>query len=182
MSYDPQNLIPLVAADTFSLWLYRTTDTRAAVLAPGFFATATNRLRPGHVLVLQAGDATAFLPVRENGAVGNGLVVDASSPALRLNAAGALDFGADLAASAVARCLTLGPVPAGINVGEDFAIGATVTGPVATVRSTFLDAGGSAIGTPQGVAVAGGAATTAFTAPSPPPATACARPTRRSRW
>ncbi|WP_376088652.1 hypothetical protein ACE7GA_16515 [Roseomonas sp. CCTCC AB2023176] len=166
MPYEPQNLIPLVAADNFSMWLYRTTDTRAVVLAPGYFATATNRLRPGHIVVVQAGDATSILPVREGGGVGNGLVVDASSPALRLTAAGLLDFDAALTATAVARCLTLGPVPAGLNVGEAFAIGATVTGPVATVRFTLLDAAGNVAAGPNDVAVAGGAATTTFTAPA----------------
>jgi hypothetical protein len=166
MPYAPQSLIALVAADSFSLWLYRTPDTRAAVLSPGYFAAATTRLLPGHVLVLQAGDATAILPVREGAAVGNGLVVDASSPALRLTGAGVLDFAADLAGTAVARCLTLGPIPAGLNAGEVFAIGATVTGPVATVRFTLLDANGAAVGAPQDIAVAGGAATTTFTAPA----------------
>ena len=166
MAYDPTSLSPLIAADAFSMWYYRTADTRAAVLAPGYFATATNRLLPGHVLVLQAGDATAILPVREDGAVGNGLVVDASAPPRRLNAAGTLDFSADLSATAVARCLSLSPVPAGINVGEVFDVGATVTGPVATVRFAVLNAAGNTVVGPTDAAVAGGAATASFAAPS----------------
>ncbi len=166
MAYDPTALTPLIAADAFSMWYYRTADTRAAVLADGYFATATNRLLAGHVLLLQAGDATSILPVREGGAVGNGLVVDASSPPLRLTTTGTLDFSADLSASAVARCLSLSPVPAGINVGETFDVGATVTGPVATVRFAVLNGAGATVVGPTDAAVAGGAAQASFTAPA----------------
>ena len=61
----------------------------------------------------------------------------------------------DLAATAVARCLSLGPVPAGINTGEAFQVGATVTGPIGTVRFTLLNAAGTTVAGPSDAAVAG---------------------------
>ncbi|HEY8609967.1 MAG TPA: hypothetical protein VIL69_01600, partial [Roseomonas sp.] len=95
MSYIASNLIPLVAADSFTLWLYRTTDTRATVLSAGYFSAAGSRLLAGHMVVLEAADATAILPVRSNAEVGNGLVVDASSSPLRLSTGGSLDLTTD---------------------------------------------------------------------------------------
>jgi hypothetical protein len=167
MSYSPTGLIPLVAADSFTLWLYRTPDTRATVLAPGYFRDTASRLLPGHVVVVQAGDATMLLPVRTGAEVGNGLVVDASSPPLRLSAGGALDFGMDLDATAVARCLSLGPVPSGVNVGETFTVQATVTGPIATLRFSVLNASGAVVAGPVDAAVSSGTASATFDAPAP---------------
>ncbi|MFH5924080.1 hypothetical protein [Roseomonas xinghualingensis] len=167
MSYVVSNLVPLVAADSFTLWLYKTTDSRATVLAPGYFATAASRLLPGHLLVLQAGDASAILPVRAGGAVGNGLVLDATSPPLRLPAAGSLDFSADLAASAAARCLTLGAMPNGVNQGETFSVQASASGAVTTLKFSILNAAGAVVLGPVSATVTAGSASATFTAPSP---------------
>jgi hypothetical protein len=167
MPYIASNLVPLVAADSFTLWLYKTTDTRATVLAPGYFTAAASRLLPGHMLVLQAGDASAILPVRAGAAVGNGLVVDASSPPLRLSAVGSLDFDTDLAATAVARCLTLGAMPSGVNQGETFTVQASVSGPVTTLKFSILNAAGAVVLGPISANVSAGSASATFTAPSP---------------
>jgi len=167
MAFTPGNLIPLIAADSFALWLYRTADTRAAVLAAGYFAAARDRLLPGHLIVLQAADAATFLPVRGNAEVGNGIVLDASLSPLRLAAAGSLEMEADLAAAAVARSVSLGAVPAGVNEGESFTVQAAAAGATATLRFTVLDAAGAAVRGPVSVPVSGGAASTTFAAPTP---------------
>ena len=125
MPYIASNLISLVAADSFTLWLYKTTDSRATVLSPGYFSNAAGRLLPGHMVVVQAGDATSILPVRNNGEVGNGIVVDATSAPLRLVARGSLSIEADLTASAVARGVTLGSMPSGLTQGQSFTVQAS---------------------------------------------------------
>ncbi|MFC0385076.1 hypothetical protein [Muricoccus vinaceus] len=166
MSLIASNLIPLIAADGFTLWLYKTPDSRATVLSPGYFGTAGGLL-PGHMVVVQAGDATAILPVRGNGEVGNGIVVDASSAPLRLTGAGSLNLGADLAASAVARGVTLGAMPSGITTGQSFTVQASASGATATLRFSVLDAAGNPILGPSSVPVAAGAASATFAAPAP---------------
>ncbi|WP_426958900.1 hypothetical protein [Muricoccus radiodurans] len=167
MPYSASTLVPLVAAGGFTLWHYRTADTRAAVLAAGYFSTAANQLLPGHLVILQANDAMAFLPVRSGAAVGNGLVVDATSAPISLTAGGSLDIEADLAASAVARCLSLGPVPSGLTVGDSFTVQANVTGPVSTVRFAILNAASAEVVGPTTATVSAGTASATFAAPSP---------------
>ncbi|WP_458093750.1 hypothetical protein [Roseomonas sp. WA12] len=167
MPYIASNLIPIVAADSFTLWLYKTGDTRATVLSAGYFAAAGNRLLSGHMMVLQAADATAILPVRAGAEVGNGLVVDATSSPLRLNGAGSLDIEADLAAAAVARCINLGPVPSGVNQGETFTVQAAASGATTSVRFSIVNAAGTVVVGPTTAAVASGSAIATLTAPVP---------------
>ena len=167
MSYIASNLIPIVAADSFTLWLYKTTDTRATVLSAGYFAAAGNRLLSGHMVVLQAADATAIIPVRASAEVGNGLVVDATSSPLRLTGAGSLDLGADLAAAAVARCVNLGPMPSGVNQGETFTVQAAASGATSSVKFSILNAAGAVVVGPTSATVTSGSAIATFTAPVP---------------
>jgi hypothetical protein len=87
MPFNALNLSELVASDDISLWFYRTTDTRAAVLAPGYFVSVADRLLSGHIIICRASDSMAFLPVRTGGAVGNGLVLDSTAAPLRLTVA-----------------------------------------------------------------------------------------------
>jgi hypothetical protein len=167
MPYIASNLLPLIAADSFTLWLYKTTDTRATVLSAGYFAAAGNRLLPGHMIVLQAADATAMLPVRSNAEVGNGIVIDATSSPLRLTGAGSLDFDADLTATAVARSVALGAIPAGVNQGETFTVQAAASGAVTSLKFSVLDAAGTVVLGPTSAAVSAGSASATFTAPIP---------------
>jgi hypothetical protein len=167
MSYIASNLVTLVAADSFTLWLYKTTDTRATVLSPGYFSAAGNRLLAGHMMVLEAADAAAILPVRSNAEVGNGLVVDALSSPLRLTGAGSLDIEADLAAAAVARCISLGAMPSGVNEGETFTVQATASGATTVVKFSILNASGTVVRGPTSATVTAGSASATFTAPTP---------------
>lgn len=167
MPYIASNLISLVAADSFTLWLYKTTDLRATVLSPGYFSNAGGRLLPGHMVVVQAGDATSILPVRNNGEVGNGIVVDASSAPLRLGAAGSLAIEASLTASATARGVTLGAMPSGLNQGQNFTIQASASGATSTLSFSVLNAAGNPVLGPTSIPVAAGSATATFPAPTP---------------
>ncbi|MBP0491837.1 hypothetical protein [Roseomonas indoligenes] len=167
MPYIASNLIPLVAADSFTLWLYKTTDTRATVLSTGYFSAARTRLLAGHMVVLEAADATALLPVRTNAEVGNGLVVDASSSPLRLTGAGAMSLDADVAAAAVARCISLNALPSGVNEGETFTVRVTASGATSAVRFSILNASGAVVLGPSTAAVSSGSASVTFNAPAP---------------
>ena len=93
MPFDLSGLSPLLTAGSFTLWRYASADSRIAVLAPGYFTTAADRLHPGHLVILQASDAMAFLPVREDGTVGSGLVLDTGTVQLRLNRSAIPRFG-----------------------------------------------------------------------------------------
>ena len=104
MSFDASSLTALVSAGSFSIWDYRTGDSRAAVLASGYFAAATDRLLPGHVVILHSADGMSFLPMREAGAVGNGLVLDSVSAPLRLSRTAAGRFG-------IERCIRRAGIP-----------------------------------------------------------------------
>ena len=167
MSYVASNLISLIAADSFTLWLYKTPDLRATVLSPGYFNAAGNRLLPGHMVVVQAGDATAILPVRNNAEVGNGIVVDASSAPLRLSGAASLGIEASLAATAVARGVTLGATPSGLNQGQNFTVQASASGATTTLNFSILNAAGTAVLGPTTVPVAAGKASATFPTPTP---------------
>lgn len=168
MPFDPRGLTSLASTDSFTLWLYVTTDTRAAVLAPGYFAAAVGRLQPGHLIVLQSADSLTFMPVLSNNGVGNGVVVSASAPPLRLNAFADLGFDMQIApVAAVTRSVALDPVPSGLYTGRSFTVAARVSGPVETLVFTMLNAAGAVVAGPASVAVASGSASTSFTAPAP---------------
>ena len=167
MSFIANSLISLVAADSFTLWLYKTTDSRATVLSPGYFNGAAGRLLPGHMVVVQAGDATAILPVRNNGEVGNGIVVDANSAPLRLTGAATLGIETDLSVTAVARGVTLGAMPSGLNEGQNFTVRASASGATTTLKFSVLNSLGAPVLGPTSVPVAAGSASATFAAPTP---------------
>ena len=166
MPFDARNLTPLEAsAAGFTMWLYTTTDTRAAVLAPGYFSPVADRLLPGHLILLQSADSLSLIPVRSNGAVGNGLVLDASAPPLRLSAAAALRLLFRFEATVQTRTVALDPVPAGLYIGRSFTVSARVTGPVTTLLFSILDAAGGIVAGPVSASALSGSASVSFAAP-----------------
>ncbi|MFC3126436.1 hypothetical protein ACFOD4_15330 [Pseudoroseomonas globiformis] len=168
MPFDPRGLSALSSTGSFTLWLYVTSDTRAGVLAAGYFSSAAERLQPGHILIVQAADSLNFLPVQSTAKVGNGLVLDASAPPLRINAFGVLNFVFSLApVASTTRSVALGPVPTGLYKGREFAVGATASGPVTTLVFTMLNAAGQTMAGPIQRTVSNGAASAIFTAPQP---------------
>lgn len=168
MPFDARNLTPLDSAGGFTMWLYTTTDTRAAVLAPGYFASVADKLMPGHLILLQTSDALSLIPVRSNGAVGNGLVLDATAPPVRISVGAALKILFRLGATTVqTRTVALDPVPAGLYIGRSFTVSARVTGPVGTLVFSIINSSGLVVAGPVSVSALSGSASVTFTAPAP---------------
>ena len=167
MSFDASDLSALTSANGFTLWHYRTTDDRASVLAPGYFAAAATLLLPGDIVIVQAGDATALVPIRGGTLAGGGITVDGSGGAPALLRSGTLLMGVTLAAAATPRAIVLDPVPGIVFAGEPIAAGATLIGPIAQVTFALRDANGAEAATPQTVPVTAGRATAAFASPAP---------------
>jgi hypothetical protein len=165
MAFDARNLSPLESAGGFTMWLYTTTDTRAAVLAPGYFASVAGKLLPGHLILLQSADSLSLIPVRSGGAVGNGLVLDASAPPVRINVGAALSMLFSMGAAVQTRTVALDPIPAGLYIGRSFTVAARVTGPVSTLQFSILNAAGGIVSGPVSVSVASGSASVTFNAP-----------------
>jgi hypothetical protein len=162
--FSPANLGALIQGDGFTLWHYRTADTRA-VAAAGYFAPVAESLNTGDLVILQAADAMALLPVRSGPALGPGVTLDGAVGALSLVRAAAQRFSFSQTAQAVVRTLVLGPMAASMVAGSAFAVSATVTGPVSQVVFTVRDGSGAAVPSAKTVAVTNGRAATSFRAP-----------------
>ena len=64
MPFIASDLSALSAANGFTLWHYRTSDSRADTEAPGYFTPGADRLRVGDIILVQASDGTTMLPIR----------------------------------------------------------------------------------------------------------------------
>lgn len=166
MAFASSGLAALTTANGFTLWHYRTDDDRATVLSPGYFAPATHLLQPGDIVIVQASDATALVPIRSGAAAGEGVTVDGSGSVPALLRSATLPFSVALEAMAVPRAIALDALPSPIVVGQAFPVGATITGPIAGVTFFFRDAGGAEVAPPQAAPVAAGRASAVFTAPA----------------
>jgi hypothetical protein len=167
MPFDARTLAALIASDATTLWFYRTDDTRAAVLAPGYFAAAADRLAPGHVILAQTADSLSLLPVRQAAAVGNGLVLDVVGGPLRRSAAAALSVPVAVAAAATARALRVDAPPPGITEGLPFPVGASSWGAVSAVAFRLLNAANQVVQGPVVAPVSGGRAVASLIGPAP---------------
>jgi hypothetical protein len=165
MPYDNNALVPLMVNSGFTLWLYRTTDTRAQALAAGYFAPAAARLASGDAMLLQAADALTLTTVRVGTDVAPGLVVDSFAVPFRVNRSTAQRFSVRQLASAVAMTVLLSPLAGGYIAGGAIAAEASVAGPVAQVSFSISDASGATVRGPQAATVSGGSATATLTAP-----------------
>ncbi len=58
--YNERNLSVLSYANGFTLWHYRTDDTRTTVLASGYFSEAADVVRKGDAIHCNLGDYTDF--------------------------------------------------------------------------------------------------------------------------
>jgi hypothetical protein len=167
MTFLSSGLSALTTANGFTLWHYRTEDDRASVLGPGYFAPAAARLLPGDIVIVQAADATALVPIRGGSTTGGGVTVDGAGSAPALLRSATLLANVTLAASAVPRAIALDAPPSPLWQGDPFSVGATVSGPITQVTFSFRRANGSEAGTPQTVPVLAGRAVAGFAAPDP---------------
>jgi hypothetical protein len=166
MAFDNTTLNPLATTSGFTLWYYRTQDTRAAALTAGYFAPAAARLAGGDVILLQAADALTLTTVRSGTTVPGGLVVDTFNAPFRVNRASAQKFSVRQVATAVAMTILLAPLAGGITAGGPVATQASVGGAVAQVEFSIRDAAGVTVAGPQTASVTSGVATATLTAPA----------------
>lgn len=167
MPFSALGLSALTSANGFTLWHYRTDDLRAAVLAPGYFAPAGAQLLPGDIVIVQASDATALIPIRGGTLAGGGVTVDGSGGAPSLLRSATLVADLDLAATATPRAIQLDTIGELLFEGETLEAGATITGPIAQVTFALLTSAGADVVAPQTVAVAAGRAGATFAVPPP---------------
>jgi len=159
------NLTNLIQTGAFNLWHYRTTDTRATVSAAGYFATVAANLKPGDLMILQASDAMALLPIRTSAVLGTGVTLDGPVGPLRLTATTAPRFSFRQVASVVVRTIVLAPFAAGIVAGGTIPVSATVVGPISQVVFSLRDANGTIVPPVKLVSVVSGMATASFATP-----------------
>lgn len=166
MPFDHSGLTPLLANSGFTIWLYRTPDTRAAALAPDYFAPAEARLAFGDVILLQASDALTLTTLRPGPTVPGGLVVDTAAAPFRVNGSAAQRFSVRQIATAVAMTVLLAPLGGGIVEGGQVLAEARVTGPVAQVSFSIRDGAGTTVRGPQVANVTTGTAIASLPAPA----------------
>jgi hypothetical protein len=164
--FSSANLTALVQGNNFTLWHYRTTDTRSTVTAAGYFTLVAANLRPGDLMMLQAADALAMLPIRTGPALGTGVTLDGAVGPLNTVRAAAQGFGFGQVAAAVVRIIILAPFAAGIVAGTSIPVSATVTGPISAVAFSLRDGNGTLVPPVQTIAVTAGAAATSFATPA----------------
>jgi hypothetical protein len=167
MPFSPTTLVPLIQASGFTFWHYRTNDLRAEVAGAAYFSAASARLRPGDLMLLQAADAMAMVPVRANAATGPGVSLDGALAPIALTRSLAQNFRLTQTIAAVVRTIVLAPIVAGVMAGSSIPVSAQVAGPISQVVVTLRNASGSVIPPARLVTVSQGYATVAV--PAPPP-------------
>jgi hypothetical protein len=166
MPFTSNALIPLIQTSGFNLWHYRSPDLRIEITAPGYFNAAATSLRAGDVMILQAADAMAMLPVRSNALTGPGVTLDGAVTPISLTRSISQVFSITQAASAVVRTIILAPLLAGIVAGTSIPVQAQVHGPVSQVMVSLRDSAGRLVPPAQVLNVDQGYVTTAL--PTPP--------------
>ncbi|MFN8982638.1 MAG: hypothetical protein ACK5X9_08920 [Alphaproteobacteria bacterium] len=166
MPFIATNLTVLSAANGFTLWHYRTTDSKDQVQAPDYFAPASTQMRAGDIVMVQAADATLLLPIRAGNLTGSGLTLDAAGAPPELRRSGNLPFKITLAAAVQTRAIILDPMPEAFEAGASIPIGASILGNIANLTFQLLNAAGAILAS-QNAAVSAGRATGLFAAQAP---------------
>lgn len=165
MPFSSANLGALIQGNNFTLWQYRTTDTRAVVSAGGYFTAVAGSLKAGDLMVLQTADAVALLPIRSGPALGTGVTLDGAVGPLNTVRTVAQGFRFGQAAAAVVRTIILAPFAAGIVAGTTIPVSASIAGPISQVVFSLRDSTGAIVPPVQIVAVVAGSAAATFAAP-----------------
>ena len=165
MAFSSADLGALIQGNSFTLWHYRTADSRATVAAAGYFAPVADRIRPGDLMILQAADAMAMLPIRVGPALGTGVTLDGAVGPLSLLRGATQRFSFAQAASAVVRTLILTPIAASFVAGSSIPVSAMVSGPVTQVVFTIRNSAGAVVPPARTVNVSNGRAITSFFSP-----------------
>jgi hypothetical protein len=166
MPFIATNLTVLSAANGFTLWHYRTTDSRDQVQAADYFVDASKQMRAGDIVMAQTADATIMLPIRADNVTGSGLTLDAAGAPPALRRSGNLPFKLTLAGTPQTRAIILDPMPEAIEPGASIAVGASILGNIANITFQLVNTVGTILST-QNVAVGSGRATSLFAAQAP---------------
>ena len=159
MPFIANNLSALSAANGFTLWHYRTTDSRTDTEAAGYFAPAAVQVRVGDIILVQANDGTAMLPVRAGNVTGAAMVLDTLGAPPEIQRSGYLPFTVTLSATAQARAITIDPMPNAVESGTSIPVGATIIGNITDITFQLRNAVGTVIATQSSVVTAGRATT-----------------------
>jgi len=163
--FTPASLGALVQGNGFTLWHYRTGDTRAAVAGAGYFPVAGTNLKAGDLMVLQAVDQLALVPLRAGPALGTGTTLDLVAAPFNAVRAVSQNFSVSQTVAAVLRTLVLAPLAAISLAGAPIPVSAQVVGPVTQVTFTLRNGAGTVVPPVQTVAVNAGRADATFPAP-----------------
>ena len=163
MPFIATNLTALSAANGFTLWHYRTIDSRAETEAAGYFTPVADRVRVGDIIMVQAADGTTMLPVRTGNLTGAAVVLDALGTPQTIQRSANLLFTLTLSASAEACAITIDPMPNAVEPGASIPVGASILGSITNITFQLRNAAGTVIAT-QSSAVTAGRAGTLFPA------------------
>jgi len=161
MPFIASNLSVLSAANGFTLWHYRTNDSRTETEAAGYFTPGADRVRVGDIIMVQAADGTTMLPVRTGNLTGAAVVLDALGTPPTIQRSANLPF--TLTVSAEARAITIDPMPNAVEPGASIPVGASILGSITNITFQLRNAAGTVIAT-QSSAVTAGRAGTLFPA------------------
>ena len=166
MPFIASNLTVLSAANGFTLWHYRTTDSRSETEAAGYFAPAADRVRVGDIIMVQAADGTTMLPVRTGNLTGAAVVLDAfGTPPTFLRSAN-LPFSLTLTANPEARAIIFDTLPDAIEPGASIPVAVTILGNIGNVTFQLRNLAGTVLAT-LSAAVADRRASVLFPAQAP---------------
>lgn len=166
MPFIATNLTVLSAANGFTLWHYRTTDLRAEAEAPGYFTPAAERARVGDIILVQANDGTAMLPLRSGNITGAPVVLDALGAPPTIQRSANLPFSLGLTANPEARAITFDAFPEAIEPGASIPVAVTILGNISNITFQLRNMAGTVLAT-LSAAVANRRASVLFPAQAP---------------
>jgi hypothetical protein len=166
MPFIATNLTVLSAANGFTLWHYRTTDSRAETEAQGYFTPAAERARVGDIILVQASDGTTMLSLRYGNLTGAAVVLDAFGTPPTFQRSANLPFSLTLTANPEARAIIFDTLPNAIEPGASIPVAVTILGNIGNVTFQLRNLAGTVLAT-LSAAVADRRASVLFPAQAP---------------
>jgi hypothetical protein len=166
MPFIASNLTVLSAANGFTLWHYRTNDSRSETEAAGYFAPAADRVRVGDIIMVQAADGTTMLPVRTGNLTGAAVVLDILGTPPTIQRSANLPFSLTLTANPEARAIIFDTLPDAIEPGASIPVAVTILGNIGNVTFQLRNLAGTVLAT-LSAAVADRRASVLFPAQAP---------------
>lgn len=147
MPFIATNLTVLSAANSFTLWHYRTNDTRAETEAPGYFARAAEQARVGDIIMVQARDGTTMLTLRQGNLTGAPVILNTFGTPPTIQRSAQLPFSLTLTGTAEARAIIFDAIPESFEPGSSIPVAVTILGSISNITFQLLNAAGTALAT-----------------------------------